>query len=91
MSALTVQAEPSAADVRCSDDELIVTLTDGSTLSVPLTWFPRLASASPGERADYELLGNGSGIHWPAIDEDISILALLAGNPSGELHNPVSS
>lgn len=84
MSSLALQSDPRAEHVQCTDDELVVILTDGRTLSVPLAWFPRLASASVQQRAEYELLGDGSGIHWPAIDEDISVLGLLAGAPSVE-------
>jgi hypothetical protein len=73
-----------ASAVECTDDELIVSLSDGRNLSVPLVWFPRLAKASPSERADYELLGDGEGVHWPQVDEDISVLGLLAGKPSAE-------
>ena len=73
-----------ASSVTCSDDEIIVVLTDGRSLSVPIVWFPRLAKATTSERADYELLGNGEGIHWPQIDEDISVSGLLAGRPSVE-------
>ena len=73
-----------ASAVECTDDELMVSLTDGRSLSIPIVWFPRLAKASPSERADYELLGNGEGVHWPQVDEDISVLGLLAGRPSVE-------
>ena len=73
-----------ANDIQCTDDELIVFLVDGRRLAVPLVWFPRLEQASPSERADYELLGNGEGIHWLQIDEDISVAGLLAGKPSVE-------
>lgn len=82
MSSLAHQFEPRAEHVQCTDDELIVVLIDGRTLSVPLAWFPRLAEASAQQRAQYELLGGGSGIHWPSIDEDVSVLGLLVGNPS---------
>ena len=73
-----------ANSVACNDDEITVVLTDGRSLSVPIVWFPRLAKATTSERADYELLGNGEGIHWPQIDEDISVSGLLAGRPSVE-------
>ena len=73
-----------ASGVECTDDELIVALSDGRSLSVPIVWFPRLAKASPAERADYELLGTGEGIRWPQVDEDISVAGLLAGRPSAE-------
>jgi hypothetical protein len=84
MSSLALQVEPRAEHVRCTNDELIVALTDGRILSVPLVWFPRLVNASSQQRAQYELLGEGSGIHWPSIDEDISVLGLLAGGASME-------
>jgi len=85
MSSLALKSEPRAEQVRCTDDELVVVLTDGRTLSVPLAWFPRLAHASTRQRSKYELLGNGSGIHWPIADEDISVSELLAGKPSIEM------
>jgi len=67
-----------------TEAELIVSLVDGRVLSTPLAWFPRLLSAPLAARTHYELLGNGEGIHWPEIDEDISVAGLLAGNPSVE-------
>ena len=66
-----------AVDVQCTDDELIVTLVDGRRVSAPLAWFPRLAGASPKQRADWELIGGGVGIHWEPVDEDISVASLL--------------
>lgn len=66
-----------AVDVSCTDDMLGVLLEDGRTVSVPLVWFPRLLSATPKQRAKWEFLGGGMGIHWEAIDEDISIASLL--------------
>lgn len=84
MNSLMLNEAPRAMAVECSDDELRVSLTDGRTLSVPVAWFPRLAHASPAQRADYELLGDGQGIHWPAVDEDISVMGLLAGQRSVE-------
>ncbi len=83
MSSSAPQHEPRAEHVHCTDDELIVTLADGRTLSVPLTWFPRLTSATPAARSRCELLGDGRGIHWPELDEDISIAGLLVeGKPA---------
>jgi hypothetical protein len=70
-------SEAVAVDVSCSDDALTVTLTDGRRVSVPLTWFPRLLNATPKQRAKWEFIGGGIGIHWPAIDEDISVASLL--------------
>ena len=84
MSSFVFKVAPKAMTIVCSDDELRVSLTDGRTLSVPLAWFPRLAHASSDARAEYELLGDGEGIHWPQVDEDISVAGLLAGQPSIE-------
>jgi Protein of unknown function (DUF2442) len=77
-----------AAEVEISDDELTVVLTDGRRLSVPLTWFPRLLRATLKERSNYELLGGGIGIHWPDIDEDLSVEGLFRGvrAPGGSPH-----
>lgn len=73
-----------AKNVRVTNRALIVELNDGRTLSVPLEWYPRLAHGSVRERQQWELIGPGIGIHWPALDEDISIEGLLRGLPSGE-------
>lgn len=62
-----------AKSVRFSDDDRIVSLVDGRIIAVPLVWFPCLASASQKQLANYELLGDGEGIHWPNVDEDISV------------------
>ena len=77
MSTLAVKTEALAVEVSCSSDELSVTLTDGRVVSVPLVWFPRLADASPQQRSEWELIGGGIGVHWEAIDEDISVASLL--------------
>ena len=71
-------------DVRLTSKALEVVLRDGRILSVPLDWYPRLAHGSPRERQRWRLIGGGIGIHWPDLDEDISISGLLAGLPSGE-------
>ena len=71
-------------DVRVTSKALEVVLRDGRTLSVPLEWYPRLAHGTPRERRKWRLVGDGIGIHWPELDEDISISGLLAGLPSGE-------
>jgi uncharacterized protein DUF2442 len=73
-----------AQDVRVTDRALVVELRDGRVISVPLTWYPRLAEASRRERKRWELLGPGIGIHWPELDEDIAVESLLAGARSGE-------
>lgn len=73
-----------AQDVRVTNDTLIVDLTDGRTLSVPVSWYPRLAHGTPTEQAEWQLIGRGHGIHWPKLDEDIAVDDLLAGRRSGE-------
>ena len=70
--------------IAASDDALIVDLADGRTITVPLAWFPRLAHGTPAERGNWHLIGRGAGIHWPDLDEDISVESLLAGRRSGE-------
>ncbi len=75
---------PAAETVIVTEDTLTVELSDGRTLSVPLTWFPRLVHATPAERKNWRLIGRGQGIHWNTLDEDISVEGLLAGKPSGE-------
>ena len=74
----------SAQNVQVTDDALIVDLNDGRTVSVPLAWFPRLLHGKPEERNTWRLIGDGEGIHWPALDEDISVENLILGKPSGE-------
>jgi len=66
------------------DEALIVDLSDARTITVPLAWFPRLVFGTPEERANWRLIGRGAGIHWPDLDEDISVESLLAGRRSAE-------
>ena len=82
-SALATDAA-TANDVKVSNDALIVGLRDGRTVSVPLKWYPRLAEGRPAERRNWEFIGPGTGIHWPDLDEDISIEGLLLGRRSAE-------
>ena len=70
--------------VEVNDDALTVSLDDGRTISLPLGWYPRLLHATPQERENWRLIADGVGIHWPDLDEDISVEDLLAGRPSGE-------
>ncbi|HET8700143.1 MAG TPA: DUF2442 domain-containing protein [Nitrococcus sp.] len=84
MGSLALKSVPRAVAVRCTEDELVVSLSDGRVLSVPLAWFPRLAHATAEQLSDFELLGDGEGIHWAAVDEDVSIVGLLEGRPSAE-------
>ena len=67
-----------------TEDTLQVELSDGRTISVPLAWYPRLVQADKEERDRWELIGEGQGIHWPDLDEDISVEGLIAGRQSGE-------
>lgn len=82
MSSLVVETQPRAREVSVSEDELTVVLADGRRISVPLTWFPRLLHATPAQLRKYELLGDGEGIHWPDVDEDLSVAGLLRGTPA---------
>ena len=79
MSTLTIETDPLATDVRFTEVMLQVTLDDGRELAVPIEWFPRLRDGAPADRVNWRLIGRGEGIHWPALDEDISVLGLLAG------------
>ncbi len=85
MSSSAPDTDPRAKEVRCTNDALTVVLADGRAVSVPLTWFPRLLRATPAQRANFELLGDGHGVHWPDIDEDLSVEGLLRGakSPAG--------
>lgn len=73
-----------AQSVSVTADDLIISLTDGRSLSVPLTWYPRLQHGTREERNRWRLIGGGAGIHWPDLDEDISVAGLVAGRTSGE-------
>lgn len=75
---------PNVYSVIVTDESLIVELDDGRTVSVPTAWYPRLFHASNEDRNNWRLIGKGRGIHWDAIDEDISVEGLLAGRPSSE-------
>ena len=75
--------EALAQSVGLSDDSLAAELADGRTIRVPLAWFPRLAHGTPTERENWRLIAGGEGIHWPDLDEDVSVASLLAGRRSG--------
>ena len=77
-------ARAQAVDI--TDDTLTVDLSDGRTISVPLGWYPRLLNGTSPERKNWRLIGQGQGIHWPDLDEDISIESIILGKPSGENH-----
>jgi hypothetical protein len=84
MSKSTLTAEAKAQNVAVTDDTLSVDLSDGRTISVPLAWYPRLLNGTPEERNKWRFIGEREGIHWPDLDEDVSVENLLAGKPSGE-------
>jgi hypothetical protein len=74
-----LQTHPKAREVSINDDELTLLLADGREISVPLAWFPNLLHATADQRRNFELLGDGEGIHWPDIDEDLSLVGLVPG------------
>ncbi|MGH3090254.1 MAG: DUF2442 domain-containing protein [Rubrobacteraceae bacterium] len=73
-----------AQNISVTDDTLTAELSDGRKVSAPLAWYPRLMHGTREERAEWRIIGRGDGIHWPTLDEDISVENLLAGEPSGE-------
>jgi len=79
MSISAVETRPLAQEVSFTEDDLIVALVDGRTIATPLLWFPRLANATPDQLTRFEILGDGEGIHWPELDEDLSVAGLLSG------------
>jgi len=89
MSSLAAeQKQPRARSVAVAEESLTVDLMDGRTIIVPLPWYPRLWHGTPEERNHFEIFGDGTYIHWPDLDEDLTVAGLLAGLPSGE--NPQS-
>ncbi len=85
MSSLVTEVRPALAqDVDVTNDALVIDLADGRSLTVPLAWYPRLAHGTLAERAKWRLIGRGEGVHWPDLDEDVSVEGMLAGRPSGE-------
>jgi hypothetical protein len=85
MSTLAIDIQAAQVQhVLVTEDTLSVDLTDGRTISVPLAWYPRLLHGTPEEQGHWRLIGRGEGIHWPDLDEDISVENVLFGQPSGE-------
>lgn len=85
MSSLVIEVEEAhAQQVSVSQDSLMVDLVDGRTIIVPVVWYPRLWHGTPEERNHFEIIGDGTIIHWPDLDEDLSVAGLLAGRRSGE-------
>ena len=77
MSTSLAKLDANAIDVEVTDDALCVVLADGRELAAPLAWFPRLRDATPEQRRHWRLIGRGQGVHWPDVDEDISVASLL--------------
>jgi len=92
MSSSAVEIRQARAQaVNVTEDALTVDLADGRTITVPLAWYPRLLQASPAERGNWRFVGDREGIHWPDLDEDISVEGLLAGKRSGETQSSLKS
>ncbi len=79
--------DPHVQDVRVTDDEIVARLADGRVISVPLAWSWRLSEATPKQRANWRLIGAGQGVHWPDVDEDLSVEGMLGGVPA---HRPTA-
>jgi hypothetical protein len=88
MNTVVNVTEPRLRDVQITEDEIIAHLIDGRTISVPLIWSWRLSEATEAQRQHFEILGDGQGIHWPDIDEDISVEGMLHGIPAHRPNKP---
>jgi hypothetical protein len=85
MSTSTIEVRTALAQhADVTEDAPVVDLVDGRTVAVPLAWYPRLLHGTPEERSNWQVIGQGEGIHWPDLDEDISVESVLWGKPSGE-------
>jgi len=80
----TTTPQPQATSAAATEHTLTVELSDGRSVSVPLAWYPRLLHATSEERLKWRLIAQGEGIHWPDVEEDISVTPLIAGRPSSE-------
>jgi hypothetical protein len=80
VSTLAVETHALAENVEFTDNDMVVFLVDGRKVIIPIVWFPRLANATKSQLENYELLGDGEGVHWPEIDEDLSVAGLLRGS-----------
>jgi len=81
---------PRIQHVQVTEDEIIASLTDGRVISVPLAWSWRLSDATPQQRAHFRLIGSGQGIHWPDVDEDVSVEGMLHGVPARRPRSPAA-
>lgn len=82
MGILALGADERVREVKITDIDLSVSLSDGRTITVPLAWYPKLSTATPEQREKWQISGGGYGIHWPEIDEDLSTEGLLRGAPA---------
>ena len=80
MGTLAIKFDEHAIDVSFTQSAVHVVLADGREISAPLEWFPRLRDANDSDRKNWRLIGSGLGIHWPTLDEDISISTLMRGH-----------
>ena len=85
---IAISSEPKIREVAVSEDLITAYLADGRAINVPLSWSWRLSEATPAQRAKFQILGSGKGIHWPDVDEDISVEGMLSGVPARRLQNP---
>ncbi|MGH9432718.1 MAG: DUF2442 domain-containing protein [Terriglobia bacterium] len=83
-----IQTEARIKSVTLTDKAIVADLTDGRSVSVPLDWSWRLSDATPEQRAHWEIIGNGEGVHWPDVDEDISVEGMLRGTPAKRPSKP---
>lgn len=91
MNTLAIEISKSLIEnVSFTEDSLIADLNDGRTITLPLGWYPRLTHASHKERENWRVIGRGEGIHWPELDEDISIENIIIGRPSGESQRSIN-
>lgn len=92
MNTLAIEISKSLIErVSFTEDSLIVDLSDGRTITLPLAWYPRLTHATYKERENWRVIGRGEGIHWPELDEDISIENIIIGRPSGETQRSINA
>lgn len=89
-SSQTETSMPVARHVSVTDEQLTVELVDGRIVSIPLSWYPRLAHGNPEERSDWVLISRGEGIHWPRLDEDIHVADVVAGRASNESEKSIA-
>lgn len=86
----SASSDPRIVSVEVTDDAITARLVDGRTISVPLVWSWRLAEATPEQRRNWRLIGDGTGVHWPDVDEDISARGMLEGRPAARPAGPRS-